>query len=243
MSRSKSTRAEIVSAAGELEQLLQQRGARGKGLMEKAQSLAAHLPATLLADIQQVARERNSAIHDEAYTPPNAHSVLTSAARAKAALVDLPAFSARASLHSLRRLVPVLQGEALLVWFALFALLFYGAQYPTTWLLEFVNGLELEWRAPSSLGLVLRWITALLLGYLAFIVARNLLIAVEDGLDGRTKLHQAAAVAVTVLLVPFPAFSTAEALALYRDVAPFAIVGTLVWAAPTWWLARKRAAA
>lgn len=240
MSLTKPSRAEVIAAAGELEQLLQQRGARGRGLTEKTQSVAGHLPRDLQQDLELVARERNAAVHNENYAPTDTRAVLKAAERAKAALASLAPFPAHEENHSWRAHLPALQGQALLVWFALFAGLFYAADHGIGALVRFVS--QFEWRAPANLELVLQGLAALLLGYLSFIVARNLLIAAEDGLVERATLHQFAAIATALLLVPFAAFSTAGATELYRSILPFALAGTLVWAAPTWWRARRRAA-
>lgn len=242
MSLTKSSRAEVIAAAGELEQLLQRLGARGRGLTEKAQSVASHLPRDVQQDLGRVARARNDAVHNEAHAPVDARAV-QAAERAKAALSAMTPFPVRegadSTRRSWRRYLPVLQGQALLVWLALFASLHYAASLG----IERLTGVlaQLEWRAPGSLAQVLQGVAALLLGYLSFAVARNLMIAAEDGLTERATLHQVAAIAAALLLVPFAALSTPGAIEFYRGLVPFALVGTLAWAAPTWWLVRRRA--
>jgi hypothetical protein len=55
-----------IGLARKIESALSRRGAVGAGLREKAQSLAAHLPAGVVATIDWIARERNHVAHDEA---------------------------------------------------------------------------------------------------------------------------------------------------------------------------------
>lgn len=237
MARSKSIREEVVRAAGELEQMLEARGARGRGLTEKTHSLLGHLPQGLVRDLEFIAACRNDAVHDEAATLPDLSEVRRVAARAKDALEKVEARRQTTTLTQWQRRLPLLQGEATLVWFAVFAGLFYAVSLGVDALVPRLQGAE--WRAPESLGLVLRGAGALLFGYFAFIVARNLLIAVEDGLTGRVTLHQSAAIAVAFLLVPFAAFGTPGALEAYQGVWPFALAGTALWAGFAWWRARR----